>query len=101
MHPKRYTYDPVGNRLSSLGISSYSYNSSNAVTSASNGNYTYDNNGNTLTDALSRIYTWDFENRLTQVAMPGAETVSFKYDPFGKRIYKSSSAATTVYCIMD
>jgi hypothetical protein len=36
----------------------------------------YDANGNTLTDASGRSYTWDFENRLTQVVVPGSGTVS-------------------------
>jgi hypothetical protein len=27
----------------------------------------------------------------------GSSIVSFKYDPFGRRIYKSSSSATSVY----
>ena len=40
-----YTYDPVGNRLSSLGVSSYSYDSSNELTSTSSASYTYDYNG--------------------------------------------------------
>ncbi len=26
-----------------------------------------------------------------------SETVSFKYDPFGRRIYKSSSSGTSIY----
>lgn len=43
-------------------------------------------------------YSWDFENRLTSVTLPGSGgTVSFKYDPFGRRIYKSSSSATSVF----
>jgi len=43
-----YTYDPVGNRLSSLGVASYTTNSSNELTAKSGGvSYTYDNNGNT------------------------------------------------------
>jgi hypothetical protein len=42
-----YTYDPVGSRLSSLGVSSYTNNSSNEMTSTSNATYTYDYNGNT------------------------------------------------------
>ena len=85
-----YGYDPVGNRLSSAGVPSCSYNPSNELVSSSNGSYTYDANGNTLTDAAGKQYTWDFENRLTQVVVPGTGTVSFKYDPFGRRVYKSS-----------
>jgi hypothetical protein len=43
-----YTYDPVGNRLSSLGVSSYTNNSSNELTTTSNASYTYDYNGREL-----------------------------------------------------
>ena len=45
-----YTYDRVGNRLSSLGISPYAYNSSNQLTSRPGMTYSYDNNGNKLTN---------------------------------------------------
>jgi RHS repeat-associated protein len=43
-------------------------------------------------------YFWDYENRLKSVTLPGSGgTVTFKYDPFGRRIYKSSSSGTSVY----
>ncbi len=94
-----YTYDPLGNRLSSLTVPTSSYNASNQLTSNSNATYTYDNNGNTLnkTDSTGTTsYTWDFENRLMSVTLPGTGgTVTFKYDPMGRRIYKSFSAGTT------
>ena len=96
-----YTYDPVGNRLSSLGVSPYTVNTSNELTSTPSTTYTYDSNGNTLTSVTgsnTTTYAWDFENRLTSVTLPGSGgTVSFKYDPFGRRIYKSSSAGTSIY----
>jgi len=44
-----YTYDPVGNRLTSLGVANYTNNTSNELTSTSNASYSYDYNGNTLT----------------------------------------------------
>ncbi|MGC0776957.1 MAG: RHS repeat-associated core domain-containing protein [Candidatus Acidiferrum sp.] len=60
-----------------------------------------DANGNTLTKTDSTgitAYTWDFENRLTSVILPGSGgTVTFKYDPFGRRIYKSSSVGTSIF----
>jgi RHS repeat-associated protein len=94
-----YSYDAVGNRLSSSGVPTYSYNTSNELTSNSNGSYTYDANGNTLTDAAARTFTWDFENRLTQAVVPGTNggTTTFKYDPFGRRIQKSGPLGTTNY----
>jgi YD repeat-containing protein len=57
----------------------------------------YDANGNTLSDPSGKSYTWDFENRLTQAVVPGTGTVNFKYDPFGKRIYKQSPTATSIF----
>ena len=96
-----YSYDPVHNRLSSLGVASYTVNNSNELTSNSNATYTYDNNGNTLTKTDSTgttTYAWDFENRLTSVTLPGSGgTVSFKYDPLGRRISKSSSQGTNIF----
>jgi RHS repeat-associated protein len=60
-----------------------------------------DANGNATskTDSTGTTnYTWDFENRLTGVTLPGSGgTVSFKYDPFGRRIYKSSASGTSIY----
>ena len=92
-----YSYDLVGNRLSSSGVPNYSYNASNELTSSSNGSYTYDANGNTLTDAQGRSFTWDFENRLIQAVNPGVGTTTFKYDPFGRRIQKISPSFTSIF----
>jgi len=90
-----YTFDPVGNRLSSLAVSSYTINNSNQVTAPGSGaSYTYDNNGNTLSKvdgSGTTAYTWDFENRLTSVQLPNQTMVTFKYDPFGRRIQKAGS----------
>jgi RHS repeat-associated protein len=96
-----YTYDPVGNRLTALGGAAWSYATSNELNSRPGISYTYDYNGNTQTTvngSSTTTYNWDFENRLTSVVLPGSGgTVSFKYDPFGRRIYKSSSLGTSVY----
>jgi RHS repeat-associated protein len=94
-----YSYDAVGNRLSSSGVPNYSYNASNELTSNSSGSYSYDANGNTLSDPSGKSYTWDFENRLVQAVVPGTNggTTTFKYDPFGRRIQKSGPLGTTNY----
>ena len=92
-----YSYDAVGNRLSSLGVNPYSYNTSNQLTATPSGSYTYDNNGDTLTDPSGKSYTWEFENRLVSVVVPGSGTVTFKYDPFGRRIQKNGPVGTTNY----
>lgn len=98
---ERYTYDPVGNRLSSLGVSPYQYNSSNELTQTPNALFAQDANGNTTlkTDSTgSTTYVWDYENRLTSVTLPNnGGTVQFRYDPFGRRIEKISPNATSIF----
>ena len=54
-----------------------------------------DANGNTLADPSGKQYSWDFENRLTSVTVPGTGTTNFAYDPFGRRIQKSGPLGTT------
>ena len=96
-----YSYDAVGNRLTSAGPTSYNYNVSNELTSTSAATYQHDNNGNSTskTDTNGTTsYSWDYENRLTQLTLPGqGGTVYFNYDPFGRRIRKSSASGTTIY----
>jgi len=103
-----YSFDPVGNRLTSLGISPYSNNTSNELTSTPTTSYSYDYNGNTLsstTGSNTTSYTWDFENRLSSVTLPSAGgTVSFKYDPAGRRLQKvftQGSTSTTSNYVYD
>ena len=96
-----YSYDAVGNRTASLGVSSYTNNSSNELTASSSASYTYDYNGNTTsnTDSTGTTdYNWDYENRLASATLPSSGgTVSFKYDPFGRRIEKISPNATSIF----
>jgi RHS repeat-associated protein len=103
-----YTYDPVGNRLSSLNLSPYVNNTSNELTSTPNASYTFDYNGNTTSKAVSAgttNYTWDYENRLASVTLPGTGgSITFKYDPLGRRIQKAftqNSTTTTTNYLYD
>jgi len=67
--------------------------------------YTYDNNGSTVTKVDSTgttTYTWDYVNQLSSVALPASGgTVSFRYDPFGRRIQKASTSGTTTNYLYD
>ena len=98
---ENYTYDATGNRLSSIGLNPYSYNSSNQLMSTPKANYQYDNNGNLLTTTSAselKNFTWGAENRLLNATLSSSgESVQFKYDPFGRRIYKSSTLGTTIF----
>lgn len=92
-----YTLDADGSRTAKTdelaGVTSnYTYDKIYELTGASSASYTYDYNGNTTPETNSSgttNYTWDHESRLANVTLPGqGGTVTFKYDPFGRRIQK-------------
>jgi RHS repeat-associated protein len=102
-----YAYDAAGNRLDPTNTGYYVYGDSNQFQGVSSSDWTitYDNNGNPLTssqpngpDPIQIIYTWDTENRLTQLVNQTTyspsnvitTTTTFRYDPFGRRIQKNS-----------
>ena len=102
-----FTYDAVGNRLSSVEASdlnqipvAYTYNENNQLVSVAKdespyADFTYDNNGNVLTKTVGSnvtTYSWDSENRLTKIQTP-TQIVEFAYDPFGRRIQKKVGAS--------
>jgi YD repeat-containing protein len=86
--------------LSSL-FGQYSFNNSNELTALASIVYAYDNNGNMTTKTSgtnSTGYTWDLEIRLSSVTLPSnGGTVSFRYDPFGRRIQKALGSSVTNY----
>ena len=83
-----YSYDFVGNRLTSHLSATYGYQATNRMASTATASFAYDNNGNmsSKTDASGVTqYTWDYEDRLRLVTKPGNLTVSYKYDALGRR----------------
>ncbi len=49
-------------------------------------------------NASCTIRLWDFENRLSSVTLPNnGGVISFRYDPFGRRIQKTSASRVTNY----
>jgi RHS repeat-associated protein len=93
-----YTYDRVGNRLSSAAEPLWNYDQNNRLLSYDGVTYNHDNNGNRISrTAASSLtsYNYDFENRL-ETANPGV-LVSYGYDPFGKRLAKTVVGVTTYY----
>jgi len=84
--------------------SSYNYQPFNKLTSTANGTYTYDNNGNLLskTDSLgTTTFTWNEENQLTQVSLPGGLTVNYKYDGLGRHIQRITNAGADERYVYD
>ena len=94
-----YTYDPAGNRNSSLAFgqsTSYTANNVNAYTAISGGCFqppspTYDAKGNTLSlpraDGTTHGLTWDSQDRLRIVTPSGSTAHSMVYDPLGRLVW--------------
>lgn len=109
-----YGYDPVGNRLTGPERHiAYTYGTNNELLKRERTGFAYDKNGNMIVNGQHRhegehgdehhdrdndlhdskgwTYTYDFENRLIKAEKKQgheATTVTFKYDPFGRRIEK-------------
>ncbi len=106
LEDEAYSYDGVGNRLTDIQQRSYTYNSANELLNygqvAAGFSLRYDANGN-LTQKVNNAtgetttYTYDSENRLVQLIAPNAQLVTYKYDPFGRRIEKSVNGTITRY----
>jgi RHS repeat-associated protein len=95
-----YTYDPVGNRLSSLSAPTWTYNARNELLSQGGTTYTYDANGNLsqkVEPGATWSYTWNAENQLTAVTKNGVVSPVFLYDPRGRRVKKGSTANPVQY----
>lgn len=95
---ERYSYDPVGNRLSGPDQSTvYGYGTGNQLLKRDGISFSFDRNGNLVERSHDNDrhghrerawkYSFDYENRLVK-AENGAVSVSFVYDPFGRRIEK-------------
>ena len=97
-----FAYDQVGNRTADAVITNYQHNAANRLLENSSYTYTYDANGN-LTGQTHKAtsehteYAYTTENQLKQVTLPGNTTVTFKYDPMGRRIEKASLSGINRY----
>ncbi|MBK9112491.1 MAG: RHS repeat-associated core domain-containing protein [Nitrospira sp.] len=102
--PQNFAYDPVGNRTTGGTV----VNAGNQLTADTNHTYQYDDNGNLTRKTLLATgnytqYTYDVENRLTQVqefaaGNPTAVTTStYRYDGLGRRIEKVANGQTKRY----
>lgn len=113
-HPESYSYDLNGNRQTANGHTYGTPGPANQLTADGVYTYTYDNVGNVLTktgleNGLTTVYafTWDFQNRLTEVkkTQNGGSTVladdHFTYDVFGRRIGKLDKNGNQVWTVYD
>ncbi len=98
-----YSYDGVGNRLTlkknGKVSDTYTYDAANRLLTSKNKLYSYDANGDLISEkntnnAVTRNYTYDFENRLKQ-ATQGTNTDTYTYDGLGRRVEKSVNTKVT------
>jgi RHS repeat-associated protein len=106
-HPQAYnptetfTYDSVGNRLTSHLSSDYVYDNLNRLIEDATYTYIYDNNGNLTsktnkTTTATTTYQYDAEDRLIQITTP-TDIVLYQYDGFGRRIAQTVNGIVTKY----
>jgi len=99
-----YVYDPFGNRWQQNGPNSMilTFTGNNPSHPQNNNRmdgYPYDAAGNLLGDG-NYVYTYDAENRIIQVNMPGpggALVASYVYDASGQRVRKTTGSSSVDY----
>lgn len=97
-----YSYDQLGNRVTSHLSPSYTHNLANRLTADGVFDYTYDADGNVITkkeraNGLVTSYTYDSENKLTRINFPTGSSATYKYDALGRRIEKNIAGEVTRY----
>jgi YD repeat-containing protein len=104
-----YTYDPLGNRLTSAAVTgSWTYNVNNELLGHGDTSYQHDDNGN-LTNKTngtnSTNYIYDVEDRLVEVQIQnpelGTQNYFYYYDPFGRRLWKEVDGTRTYFLYSD
>ncbi len=104
-----YSYDNVGNRLTSADTTgSWSYNDNNELGGYGDVSYEYDSNGNMVKKTVGGVvtsYVYNIEDRLTEVwsgdAGTGSLIAEYYYDPFGRRLWKDVSGVRTCFHYAD
>jgi RHS repeat-associated protein len=96
---ENYTYDPVGNRLTSTAATNWTYNANNELQSYNGVTFQYDQNGNTTQrndNGTVQNFLYDEDDRLTEVKDGnGAVVATYYYDPFGRRLWKEVGGTRT------
>jgi RHS repeat-associated protein len=101
--PQTYTYDPVGNRLTStsrLVTTSSSYDKADRLSNVGGTNYTTDSNGNLTSLGGSNTLAYDQANRLLTATLGGL-TSTYTYDGDGKRATRTVGASSPITYTYD
>jgi len=100
-----YSYDPVGNRLTSATANNWTYNPNNELQSYNGVSFQYDLNGNTTqkTDnGAIQNFLYNEDDRLTEIK-DGTGTIiaTYYYDPFRRRLWKEVGGPRTYFMYAD
>lgn len=111
-----YTYDKAENitgmdrkeaveREFEKELTDYTYNSGNEILTAGSDTFGFDGDGNQTSQTGSEgttAFTFDFENRLTELDPPGADQLQFVYNGVGDRLETDDiGASTTTRYLLD
>jgi|GEM_PF-2035297 len=96
----RYTFDPMGNRLTSRNstdITEYGHDACDEMNYAGDVSYRYDLKGRLVSeynsvDNTERTYDWSYDDRLLYINYPDSTKSSMKYDYMGLRTYRKDNA---------
>ncbi|BBO91770.1 hypothetical protein DSCOOX_49500 [Desulfosarcina ovata subsp. ovata] len=101
-----FTYDGVGNRLTSADTSTeWGYNENNELTGYDDVTFDYDLNGNMIEKNAGGVVTkffYNLEDRLERVEDGSGNVIaSYYYDPFGRRLWKDVGGTRTCFHYSD
>lgn len=102
-----WSYDANGNRLSdNLNPGVWQYSDNDELIESPGTAYGYDEAGNVVQKSVggmvSTLYAYNAENRLTQISDNSGNLIAeYVYDPFGRRIAKTTPAGTTYFLYAD
>lgn len=89
--------EPIAPEVTAADIS-YTYDDANRLSAAGGITYTHDNRGNLTGTSAGNTYTFDYADRLTQVAI-GGENIVYLYDGLGNRIARTKGGVQTRYIL--
>ena len=100
---EEYTYDPLGNRLTSADTNgTWRYNANNELLGRDDVAFEYDASGNVVAKKINNQtvmrYEYNARGRLGRVEDGSGEVIAkYSYDPFGRRLWKEVNGERTYF----